>query len=194
MTYERSFLGSRLNTSTDTRFFTWFTSYNRLVYAYGNYRYVNANDPTNWTTYQDGNPFVWVTADQVYHGLVSFSSAAQTVQVIENGVTNTLQNITSYNNSIDSQMPMYLFGVNIAGDVWYSSDVRFYWLKIKQDGTLVRDFKPVRLRDGSVAVWDFVENKPYFPKSVKAPHDYKAFSVVGPDGARIYTSTRITVR
>ena len=194
MTYERSFLGSRLDTSTDTRFFTWFTSYNRLVYAYGNYRYVNANDPTTWTTYKDGNPFVWVTADQVYHGLVSFSSAAQTVQVIENGVTNTLQNITSYNNSIDSQMPMYLFGVNIAGEVWYSSDVRFYWLKIKQDGNLVRDFKPVRLRDGSVAIWDFVENKPYFPRSVGAPHDYKAFSAVGPDGYLIRDGMSLIIR
>ncbi|MBR2838560.1 MAG: hypothetical protein IKE55_07250 [Kiritimatiellae bacterium] len=192
MTYERSFLGSR--GSGDTRIFTFFTSYGRLAYGYGNYRYVKADDPTNWTAWNVG-PFWYVGTNKVCHAKVSFSSSAQVIQVSTNGVMETLQNITSYNSAIDSQLPMYLFAANIADAPTSSSDVRLYWLKIWQDGNLVRNFKPVRLKgSGVVALWDFVEDKPYFPQSVSSPVYYKDFSAVGPDGAQALPGTRLIVR
>ena len=50
---------------------------------------------------------------------------------------------------------------------------------------LVRDYRPVKLTNGLVALWDFVEDKPYVPQSTTAPYDYTTFPVVGPDGAEI---------
>ena len=59
---------------------------------------------------------------------------------------------------------------------------------------LVRDFKPVKLTNGLVVLWDFVENKPYVPKSTTAPYNDTTFPVEGPYGERIYTRTRIIIR
>ncbi|MBQ3288148.1 MAG: hypothetical protein IJH50_01895 [Kiritimatiellae bacterium] len=192
MTHERSFLGSRRD-SGDTRFFMWFVSTMNFTYAYGNYRYVKGDDTTTWTAW-NGSPKWPATAGKVYHGLVSFSAAAQTMQVIENGVTTTMQNITTYNNNIDSERSLYLFAANVSGEVQFPADVRFYWLKIWQDGNLLRNFKPVRLANGLVVLWDFVENKAYPAQSVAAPSDYTRFSAVGPDGAVIRDGAMIIIR
>jgi hypothetical protein len=48
--------------------------------------------------------------------------------------------------------------------------------------------------NGLVVLWDFVENKPYVPKSTTAPYNDTTFTVVGPDGDRIYTGTRMIIR
>ena len=97
---------------------------------------------------------------------------------------------------------MYLFAKNDndAGKPISPAGSRFYWLKIWQgdsDGTemqLARDFKPVRLSNGLVVLWDFANNEPYLPKSTTAPYNYTTFPAVGPDGERIYTGTRLIIR
>ena len=65
---------------------------------------------------------------------------------------------------------------------------------IDSRGNLVRDFKPVKLKNGLVVLWDFVENKPYLPQSKTAPYNFTTFPVVGSDGDRIYTSARVIIR
>ena len=60
--------------------------------------------------------------------------------------------------------------------------------------TLVRDFKPVKLSNGVVVLWDFQNDVPYLPQSSTAPYNYTTFPVVGPGGEFIYKGTRISIR
>ncbi len=96
---------------------------------------------------------------------------------------------------------MYLFAKNdgaLSGQ--YLAESRFYFLKIWQgdsDGSnmrLVRNYKPVKLTNGLVVLWDFVEKKPYLPQSKAAPYDYTTFPVVGPDGEEIRPGLVIFLR
>ena len=59
---------------------------------------------------------------------------------------------------------------------------------------LVRNFKPVRLSNGLVVLWDFVENKAYPAQSTTSPYDYTFFSAVGPDGEEIKDGMMIIIR
>ena len=59
---------------------------------------------------------------------------------------------------------------------------------------LVRNFRPVKLTNGLVVLWDFVENKPYVAKSTTAPCYDTTFPVVGPDGAEIVSGSTIFIR
>ena len=59
---------------------------------------------------------------------------------------------------------------------------------------LVRDFKPVKLTNGLVVLWDFANNEAYLPQSKTAPYNYTTFSVVGPDGALIRDGLSIRIR
>ena len=82
----------------------------------------------------------------------------------------------------------------------YPGKTRLYSLKLYQgnaDGSdmqLVRDFKPVRLKNGLVVLWDFVNSRAYLPQSTTSPYGYVQFPAVGPDGERIYTGSRIILR
>ena len=77
---------------------------------------------------------------------------------------------------------------------------RFFFLKLWQgnaDGSNmqpVRDYRPVKLTNGLVVLWDFVEDKPYVPKSTTAPYYDTSFPVVGDDGAKIAAAFVIVVR
>ena len=103
-------------------------------------------------------------------------------------------------DTIDTGLTLYVFGMNHDGAVDYKSAGRLYWLKLYQgnaDGSsmrLVRDFKPVRLRNGLVVLWDFVEDKPYPAQSVTAPYNYTTFPAVGPNGAEITAGTTSVIR
>ena len=59
---------------------------------------------------------------------------------------------------------------------------------------LVRNFKPVRLSNGIVVLWDFVEKKAYLPKTVTSPYYDTTFPVVGPDGLKINAPFVLTIR
>ena len=58
----------------------------------------------------------------------------------------------------------------------------------------VRDFRPVRLNNGLVVLWDFVENKAYPATSVVSPSDIVGFSKIGPMTECIYMGTRFLFR
>ena len=59
---------------------------------------------------------------------------------------------------------------------------------------LVRYFRPVKLTNGHVVLWDSVEKKMYRPKSTTSPYNYTTFPVIGPDGADIREDMRILIR
>ena len=77
---------------------------------------------------------------------------------------------------------------------------RLYYLKLWQgdaDGSnmqLVRDFKPVRLANGLVVLWDFQNNTPYLPQLVSSPGTTTVFPVVGATGEKISAGTFIIIR
>jgi len=86
---------------------------------------------------------------------------------------------------------------------WNDSNLaasRFCFLKLwhgDADGSnmrLVRNFRLVKLTNGLVVLWDFVENKPYVAKSTTAPYYDTTFPVVGPDGAKIALGSTIFIR
>ena len=70
----------------------------------------------------------------------------------------------------------------------YFGRTRFYWLKIWQDGQLVRNFRPVLLESGLAALWDSVSKQVFLPT---AP-----FSAMGPVSGEfeIKSGTTIIIR
>ena len=154
--------------------------------GYGNWYYVPKTEGVMTQTTADG--FV-MALGQKYHVESSLATGTQTVRI---GGALLLNDTKS--DSIDTELPMYLFACNQDGAPTYAGKSRLYWMKLYQNGTLVRDFKPVRLKNGLVVLWDLVENKAYPAQSVSAPGNYTFFSAVGPDGERIYASTQLIIR
>lgn len=121
---------------------------------------------------------------------------AQTVSV--NG-SQKINNAES--KEINTGLNLYLFALNYNGPS-APSKTRIYYLKMWQgdaDGSnmrLVRNYKPVKLKNGLVALWDFVEKKAYLPQSITSPYEYKLFpsNCVGPDGDKIVTGMQLIVR
>ena len=137
------------------------------------------------------------------HGRVSFAVGSQTFTTIDDATgTETLYSSRDLSANIDTGRTMYLFAKNDADSGAPKSPAasRFYFLKIWQgnsDGTgmqLVRNFRPVKLSNGLVALWDLANDEPYLPKSTTAPYNYTTFSAVGPDGAEIRSGMTILVR
>ena len=149
--------------------------------------------------YGDYNNMGAMATGVLYHVESSLFTGSQIVKV--NGTTMANKTVAT---SYDTGLSMYIFADHYHNGssvtpYWVGS-YRFYGAKIWQgdaDGSnlqLLRNFRPVRLANGLVVLWDFVNNVPYLPQSATAPYDYTTFSAVGPDGERIYTGTRITVR
>ena len=103
-------------------------------------------------------------------------------------------------DNIDTGANLWIFASDFPSGNKIPSKSRLYSLKLWQGDAngdnmrLVRDFKPVRLSNGLVVLWDFKNDKPYLPQSTTDPYDCTTFPAVGPDGERIYTSTRIILR
>ena len=64
--------------------------------------------------------------------------------------------------SIDTGYNIFLFAANNKGKPLYETPARCYGLKLWQDGTLVRDFKPC-VKDGKGMLWDEVTQTLYRP-------------------------------
>ena len=193
---DSSFLDTRndnLGDSVARRFYMWHNytdhSSNNMGYGYGAWNQLVGTFATNTD----------------YHVVSSLFAGSQSVTI--NGVpySNTSGNMSN-GTEVDTALDMYLFACNRleaskanSYPTW-ASKTRFYWLKIYQgdmNGSnlqLVRDYKPVRLANGLVVLWDFVEKKAYPAQSMTAPYAYTHFSAVGPDGEGIYDGTRIIFR
>ena len=106
----------------------------------------------------------------------------------------------SLTKTIDTGLNLYAFAVNMDGLPKYPGKARLYSLKLSQgsaDGSnmlLVRNFKPVKLSNGLVVLWDFQNKQAYLPQLVSNPEIYTQFPVVGPDGAKIRAGLIISLR
>ena len=174
-TSDYGFLDSR---NGDVRFYMWHSYWSNFMYGYSGY-------------YSFGT----LAKDTDYVVQSSLASGSQIISV--NGVQ--LVNEAA-SGIIDTGLNLYIFAMNQDGSPKNSGAARIYSLKLysgNADGSgmrLVRDFKPVRLKNGLVVLWDFVENKPYPAQSVAAPYNNTFFSAVGPDGEEIKVGTMIVIR
>ena len=180
---DKGFLDAR---NGSNRYYLFHNGTSRALIGYGNYYYVpNAGGAGTQTA---GNGFS-MTLGQKYHVESSLATGAQTVKI---GGSLLLNDTKS--DSVNTELPMYLFACNQGGAPTYAGKSRLYWMKLYQNGTIVRDFKPVRLKNGLVVLWDFVEDKPYPAQSVSAPGNYTFFSAVGLDGEEIKDGLSIIIR
>ena len=176
---DESFLGSRTSGSTDSRFFFWQKNNGRFYYGYNSVCYPDKNDPTRFAS--SNNNKISVAAGQTYHVNASFAAGAQRVTIDGNLAANHTQS-----SAVAAEHPLYLFAANFGGTPLYFGRCRFRWLKIWQDGELVRNFRPVLLDSGFAALWDSVSERVFWPN---AP-----FSALGPVTRKFNSSTVITVR
>ena len=199
---EQCFLGS-FGYEDDTRFYLWYHAWGYTAgIGYGVYWRPVTNDPTAIASSSSDTNVYKLPKNTTTHGRVSFAAGSQTFTTIDDDTgTETLWSSRSLAGDVDTRRTMYLFAKNDGKlSNQYLAESRFYWLKIWQgnsDGSnmqLVRNYKPVRLANGLVALWDFANNVPYLPQTKASPYSYTEFPVVGPDGERIYMSSRIIVR
>ena len=119
-----------------------------------------------------------------------------------NGTTWTQGNFNALDSTatIDTGLDLFVFAMNQDGAPASPGAARLYYLRLSQgdpDGSnmeLVRNLRPVRLSNGLVALWDFVEKKPYLPQLVSSPGTYVQFPVVGPDGEKVLSPFTLIIR
>ena len=104
------------------------------------------------------------TVGQRYYITSSLATGAQTLTMAAHGsaTTNTIHSAADA-TAIDTGLPLYLFACNKDGNIDYGGQYRLYGLKIRQDGALVRDFKPC-LKDGEFALYDDVSKRIFHAK------------------------------
>ena len=139
----------------------------------------------------------------------AFSAATARDYVIETSLSVGSQTFTvdgtrkatnADTKAIDTGLNIWLFAFNLDNAPQYPGKTRIYYMKMYQgnaDGSnmqLVRNFKPVRLANGLVVLWDFVEKKAYLPQLVSAPGTYAQFPGVGSTGDKINAGTVILIR
>ena len=151
------FLGSRAN-GGDTRFYLWHDAHNSHSFGYGGFAYFNATDVTN-PNYRDDPNHIPVVNGERHRVRVSFAADRQMTEMDGK----TLLDIARP-DCIDTGYPMYLFAYNNYGAPACKCAARCHWLKIWQDGKIVRRFIPVELDNGLPALFDKVEKKVYPPK------------------------------
>lgn len=202
---EECFLGSYGGSSDAvSRIFIWYHAWNATaLMGYGTSYRPKKNDPyTDAANGSDPDVYKLNNGDTT-HARVSFAAGAQTFSTIDDATgTETLYSSKTVSTDIDTGRTLYLFAKHDddSGSPKTPAASRFYFLKIWQgnsDGTnmrLVRDFKPVKLTNGLVVLWDFVNDVPYVPKSTTAPYSDTTFPVVGPDGAPIRDGMMIFLR
>ena len=199
---EQCFLGS-YGTGDNPRFYLWYHAWGYTAgIGYGVYWRPVTNDVTAIAS-SSADPNVYkLPKNTTTHARVSFAAGAQTFSTIDDATgTETLWSSRALDSNVDTGRTMYLFAKNDGAlSSQYLAESRFYYLKIWQGNSdrtgmqLVRDYKPVRLTNGLVVLWDFANNEPYLPQTKAAPYNYTTFPVVGPDGAPIRDGMMIFLR
>ena len=133
---------------------------------------------------------------------VSSSLCKGALSVTVNGTTWTQSDFTALDAtaSIDPGLDLYLFAQNKDGSPASPGAARLYYLRLYQgdaDGSnmaLVRNFKPVRLSNGLVALWDFQNSKAYLPQRVSSPGTFAQFTAVGDTGDKVASPFTLVIR
>ena len=176
---DESFLGLRDTSKADnlSRFYFWQKNSTKakesgtalasaIYYGYGSTKYLVSGAPDQ-VGYNQSENLIPVTAGQVYHVRASLDTGLQVIEVDGTTLLNRTESTT-----ISSDMHLYLFALNYGGTAQYFGRTRFYWLKIWQDGVLVRNFRPILLESGLAALWDSVSKQVFLPNV--------PFSAMGP--------------
>jgi hypothetical protein len=171
--------------------------------GYGTYYRPKKNDPyTDAANSADPDVYMLNSGDTT-HARVSLAVGAQTFSAIDDATgAETVYSSKTSSVNVDTGRTLYLFAKHDsdAGTPVTPAASRFYFLRLWQgnaDGTgmrLVRDFRPVKLTNGLVVLWDFANDVPYLPQSTTAPYNYTTFPVVGPDGLEIKNGAVIFIR
>ncbi|MBO7653860.1 MAG: hypothetical protein J6U40_02960 [Kiritimatiellae bacterium] len=171
---DEEFLGARQSSSTDSRFYLFHRAVTAFSFGYGIFGYFDKDNPSNILTVSDNHErFIPIDPEQKHHVISSLAAGEQRIQM--DGVT--VLDATDPQD-IDTGLPLYLFAINVAGRAEYTAKVRFYWLKIRQDGKLLHVLYPVRLNNGLAALWDARTNAIFLPS--------EPFSAVGPEGGAVH--------
>lgn len=182
------FLGAR-GSDVNSRFFMW---YHRNHFALGlgyagEFWTPSIADPTNkvldWDTATNPDAY-GLPNGRLNHVRVAFSEGSQKVISIDDatGARTTVAD-RAISGGMNTAQNLYVFAYNNNGAPTDFAKSRLYWLKLKQDG-YVRKFQPVRLKNGLVALWDYVEEKAYLSKT--ASGGFVAFSAVGPETGKAF--------
>ena len=188
---EQCLLGSFGN---NARCYFWYYAWGyTLGIGYGGtYWRPTKNDPDTVATDSSDLNAYKVNRNDTHHARVSLETGAQTVYLVEDNGNETLLSRKSIDTPMDTGRTLYLFAKNDSSDGTPKdiASTRLYWMTIKQvdsNGSMqvVRDFRPARLRDGTVVLWETKENKPYFPRYAAVPQYFRAFKEVGADGPEL---------
>ena len=95
----------------------------------------------------------------------SLSAGSQTLERtnVDAGTEKTVLASDTDGTVLDMQMPLHLFACNRDGEPDWAGQFRLYGCKIRQNGVLVRDFKPC-LKDGEFALFDDVSKRIFHAK------------------------------
>ena len=165
--------------------------YRRFYLCYNLMKYSNAIQygyGTGQTAFSAATGLDYVIATSLSIGSQTFT------------VDGTLKANNTDTKEIDTGLDIWLFAFNFDNAPKYNGKTRLYYLKLYQgnsDGSnmqLVRNFKPVQLSNGLVALWDFKNKKAYLPQLVSSPGTYTQFPVVGSTGDKINAGTVILIR
>ena len=179
---DKGFLGARQG--PDTRFYL-LHHYNGFTYGYGAYKTFSACE-----------------IGKKYYVESHLSAGSQIVKIGEDGIDGTHQDVVNAtaSNTIDTKLDLYLFAINYDGQAKNMSEARIYWLRIYQDGELVRDYKPC-LKNGVAALYDEVSKKIFYPEgealryaydnSVAADEDSVAFVEYIESDGNAYLDTQV---
>ena len=174
-----TFLGSRTDTG-NTRFFMWHWASSSMAYGYGVFRYPKNGDPTVVGANNEISQKVPAQRNYTYHVRSSLNAGSQLIEVNGEPIVNVANSL-----DLNTGYPLYIFACNLAGAPNYPSNARLYWLKLWQDGKLVRNFRPVRLDNNQAALWDAVTKEIYLPS--------KPFSAIGPRGEKVKINIGATI-
>ena len=174
--------------------------YHRTEFALG-LGYANSfwtpdkSDPTavvsDWNPNTNPNAYGLPTGTKS-HARVEFMSGSQKVTTFDDDAgSRTVISQRDLGGSVDTEKDLYVFARNNNGTVDSFAKSRLYWLKIKQDRAWARKFQPVRLKNGLVGLWDFVEEKTYLPKT--ATGGFVAFSAIGPETGKVFKTPFVII-
>ena len=150
--YDSSFLSSRADTG-DTRFILC-SNQGGYKHYYMAHRSYARNRDTSTCTYSATTP-VHIVSSITHDGTnVKYTMSVNGAQEIDNERKEA---------ALDTNISMYLFAQNKGGAADLKSSVRCFGVKITQDGTLVRDFRPC-LKDGRAGLYDEVSGWIFFPQ------------------------------
>ncbi|MBQ3343027.1 MAG: hypothetical protein IJG84_14095 [Kiritimatiellae bacterium] len=160
-TEDECVIGAR--SDADTRFFLWYhASGHALGLGYGGtYWRPVTTDPTKAGAWNDANLYPLNYGDTT-HARVSFAAGSQTFTAIndETGAEKTWTSL-SISGDVNIGANLYLFARNDNGKPDAFSSSRIYFLKIWQDGYLVRDFRPC-LKNGVAGLYDDVTKRIFY--------------------------------